>query len=153
MRARVGKARPAGRCGASGGPGVEIMAGTFAQRGARSFRNRMPKATGETVLLRRGSDIKITVEGAMRSPNSVSIMGDDGLEVHLALTDWWLPSDAVLLDPDNPANNEPRAGDVVVSLSGEEFEGMRPSAGTPAVTSVCIGFYYVLHTKQTKAVA
>lgn len=89
----------------------------------------------------------------MRSPNSVSVLDSDGLEIQVTLTDWWLPADQVILDSVNPENNEPRAGDIVVSAAGEEFEGMRPGSGASASASVSMGQYHILHTKQIKAAA
>lgn len=120
----------------------------LARRGASHHRRRMPVANGETITLRRG-DKTITVEAAMQSPNSVSILNAEGLQVQVAMTDWWLPADQMLLDEAEAANNEPRMGDVITSEDGLVFEPMRPDAGTPAVGSVCMGKFWIVHTKQT----
>ena len=122
---------------------------TFAQRGAAAHRNRMPVANGETIQLRRGQ-ATVTVEGAMQSPNSVSVMNAEGLEVQVVLTDWWLPTDKVLpFDPSDPSSSEPRAGDEITSESGLVYEAMRPSESTPAVGSVCANKFWLVHTKET----
>jgi hypothetical protein len=124
------------------------MAKTFAQRGAAAHRARIPVAHGETITFRRGQTT-IVIEGASPSPNVVNVLNGDGLEIQVTVTDWWIPADKVLLDLNNPANNEPRAGDEITSESGLVFEAMRPSESTPAVTTVCMGLFYVVHSKQT----
>ena len=110
----------------------------------------MPVAHGETVTLRRG-ETTITVVGAVQSPNTVSVLNAEGLEVQVAFTDWWLPLDQVLLDAVDPRNNEPRAGDEITSEDGLVFEAMRPNEGTPAVGSVGLGRskFWLVHTKHT----
>ena len=129
----------------------------FNQRGMLSFKRRTPKASGETVtLVRRLStgDVVLTIEGASQSPNSVEIIGGDGFPVTVILTDWWLPVDQVIFDSKNAGgigDNKPRMGDELTTAGGLVFEPMRPGPGAEPVNTVAMGYYWLVHTKQTEA--
>ena len=115
---------------------------TFAKRAAQHHRDRMPVAAGETITYRRGTEsIKIT--GAMPSPSTATILGEEGFEISVVMVDWWIPADQFTLD------DQPRMGDEIESEDGVLYEPMRPGQGAEAVVSVCDNKFYVAHCKQT----